>query len=502
MKENNQVKWGAILSYILIVFNSLYGVLITPYMISSLGEIEYGVYKAISSFAAVLSIMDMGFGSTVMRYVAKYKASKKDHEIPNFLAMVIIQVSILASIIIAVSCCIYPSIRVIYATTFTEQQLHKAQLLFICLIANLVFTVFSNALNGVINGHNQFVFSNGVNLAKVVIRAMLIIVLLGIFDNSIVIVLINLALTLLFIGVDVVYIRKKLTLRIKLTRFDKMVFWESGKYSLLLFFSSIESQVNSNMDNVFIGSLCGPNYVTVYSVGLLIFGMFQSLSMGIAGVMLPTVTNLVENDSKDELFKLIILAGRIQFALMGAAIIGFACIGKELLHLWLGGGFDDVYVITMILICATILELCVNTCLSVLRARNQIGFHIGAKFAGTIVNVVATYFAVKYWSYIGAAVCTAVTFFIAQVVVMGVYYTKKIGIPILRIYAGIFNRIWICLLIAGCGLWVFAKYFHGSIWTFVASIAVFCSIYGIMMLTYGLSEEEKRMLRIGGKNND
>lgn len=502
MKENNQVKWGAVLSYVLIVFNSLYGVLITPYMISSLGQIEYGVYKAISSFAAVLSVMDMGFGSTVMRYVAKYKASKKDDEIPNFLAMVFIQVCMLTSIIVVVAFCIYPSIRVIYAATFTEQQLQKAQVLFICLSVNLIFTVFSNALNGVITGHNRFVFSNGVSLAKVLLRSLLIIVLLSIVKNSIVLVLINLVLTLLFIVVDIVYIQKKLNIRIKLTKFDKVVFWESGKYSLLLFFSSIESQVNSNIDNVFIGSLCGPNYVTVYSVGLLIFGMFQNLSMGIASVMLPTVTNLVEEDSKDELFRLIIRVGRIQFAFMGAAIIGFACMGKDLLHLWLGDGFDDVYSITMILICATILELCVNTCLSVLRARNQIGFHIGTKFAGTIVNVIASYFAVKYWSYIGAAVCTAVTFFVAQVVVMGVYYTRKIGIPILRIYTGIFDRIWICLIIAGCGLRVFSKHFYGSVWAFVAGIVVFCIIYGATMLVYGLSKEEKRMLRIGGNNND
>ena len=64
----NQVKWGIILSYLLILLNTLFGFLVTPYMISCLGEAEYGVYKTISSLTASLMVLDLGLGSTVTRY--------------------------------------------------------------------------------------------------------------------------------------------------------------------------------------------------------------------------------------------------------------------------------------------------------------------------------------------------------------------------------------------------------------------------------------------------
>ena len=495
---NNQVKWGVILSYLTIILNTLYGLIITPYLISTLGDAEYGVYKTIASFAATLTIMDMGLGSTMMRYVAKYQASGQEDKIPNFAAMTLAQAAVMGGAIIVVSGGLYFTIRPTYAATFTEIQIQKAQLLFVLLIINMVIHLFQNVLNGIITGSNQFVFGKGLGVIRLLLRTVLLVALLQVFNNSSVIVLIDIGLSVAFITADAIYIKKKLNVRIKLTKFEKSVFLESGKYSLLMFLSAIETQINSNLDNVLIGSIRGPGFVAVYSMGLLIFGMFQNLSVGVSGVMLPTITNAVERGTKDELHRLIIRSGRLQFALMGAALVGFVCIGKDFLLLWLGEGFSDVYIITLLLICASVLELCVNTCISVLRAKNKMGFYITASTAGTIANAITTYFAVKYWSYLGAAVCTAVTFFIARVVVMGVYYVKRHGIPILSIYKGIFDRIWLCLLLAGAGLWLFSRFCSGSLWSFVAGIAVFAVIYGVSMLFYGLSKEEKKLIRIGG----
>ena len=143
---NNQVKWGVILSYLTIILNTLYGLIITPYLISTLGDAEYGVYKTIASFAATLTIMDMGLGSTMMRYVAKYQAAGQEDKIPNFAAMTLIQAAVMGGAIIVVSGGLYFTIRPTYAATFTEIQIQKAQLLFVLLIINMVIHLFQNVL--------------------------------------------------------------------------------------------------------------------------------------------------------------------------------------------------------------------------------------------------------------------------------------------------------------------------------------------------------------------
>ena len=501
--RQNQVKWGAILSYILIIFNTLYGLFITPYILGCIGEGDYGVYKTISSLTSALMVLDLGIGGTVMRYVAKFKAAKEDEKIPNFIAMNLVQAAILCGVIGIAAAGIYTTIDNAYAATFTTDQIAKAQDLFIGLIVNMMFHVMENVINGVITGHNRFMFGNGVKVVRLLLRILLVIILLQFFADSLVIVLIDLGVTIVFLLVEVWYIRKKLGVKIKLTKWEKTLFMESGKYTALMFLTSIAAQVNNNLDNVIIGALSGPAFVTVYSFGLLIFGMFEQLSTSISGVMLPTVTNLLaKEDGMGEVENLVVRTGRIQFMLLGAALTGFFCIGKDFIRIWLGEGFDDVYIITLILMAPALFELCVNVCLSILRAKNMLSFRTVTLFASTILNAVVTVLAVRYWSYIGAALGTAASFIVGSLIVMNIYYYKKLGLNMLRIYRRILSGTWICLLIAGTGLYLFNYVFHGSLWSFAAGVMVFGSLFVTGMWLFGSNQEERRMLKIGGNKND
>lgn len=498
--KQNQVKWGAILSYFLIIFNTLYGLFITPYILGCLGEAEYGVYKTIGSLASSLVVLDLGMGATVMRYVAKFKANKEDDKIPNFIAMNLVQAVILCAVIGVVAVGVFQTIHLVYGATFTIEQIEKAQLLFIILIANMMVHVFSNVINGTITGYNCFLFGNGIKVVRLLVRTGLIILLLNIFKDSVVLVLIESVCSIIFLLIELWYVYKKLNVKIRLSKWEQTLFVESGKYTILMFLTSIAAQVNNNLDNVIIGAIDGPTFVTVYSFGLLIFGMFEQLSTSISSVMLPTVTNLlVEQDGMKKVENLVVRAGRIQFMLLGSAFVGFFCLGKDFIQLWLGEGFDDVYIITLILMLPALFELCVNVCLSILRAKNMLTFRTVTLFASTVLNAIITVIAVKYWSYIGAAFGTAASFIIGSLIVMNIYYYKKLGLNMLRIYRRIFNGTWVCLLVAGVGLFVFQHFLHGGIMEFLGGVLVYVILFVAGLLLFGFNQEEKRRLKIGGK---
>ena len=118
-----QVKIGAMISYVLIILNALYGIFVTPYLIGTLGDVEYGIYKTISSFTASLMILDLGIGGTVMRYISKYKATKSEEKIPNFLAMMFIQAFALVAVVLGAGVVIFFSIEPLYSETFTSAEI-------------------------------------------------------------------------------------------------------------------------------------------------------------------------------------------------------------------------------------------------------------------------------------------------------------------------------------------------------------------------------------------
>jgi len=494
MREN-QVRLGAILSYILIALNTVYGLFLTPYIVGCLGEAEYGVYKSMASLTTSLMVLDLGMGGTVMRYIAKFRSTEDDDRIPNFVAMSFVQAMLMCGVIVLVASGLYQSIDNAYKATFSVEQIDKAKSIFRLLIINVVAHVVENIANGVISGYNRFSFGNGIKVIRLSVRIFLIWVLLKWIPDSKIIILVDLSATIVFLIIELLYVRLYLRVAPKLMRWERSLFIESGKYTVLMFLTSIAAQVNNNLDNVFIGALSGPTYVAVYSFGLLIFSMFEQLSTSISGVMLPTVTSYLEKpNGMQEVIKLVIQAGRIQFMLLGAAFVGFLCIGREFVLLWLGIGYQDVYIITLILMGPALFELCVNVCLSILRARNMLVFRTLTLFAATALNAIVTYIAITKWSYIGAAFGTAISFTVGSLLIMNAYYQIKLGLPMLSIYAHILSRTWICLLLSGLALYIYKMVMPLTILALIGGIVLFIVVYAFTMLRYGFSEGEKQML--------
>lgn len=493
--NNRQVKVGVIFSYLLIIINALYGLFLTPFIISRLGISEYGVYKTITSLTSTMMVLDLGIGGTVIRYIAKYRADTEEHKIPNFMAICIIQSLIICTLIAVVSIIVYYLINPLYEQTFTASELILAKKMFIVLTINIIIHVLENIFNGAITGYNHYIFANGVKLFRILIRIGLIYLLLNYKATSYTIVFIDLAITFASLFADILYSYFRLGVRIKYSYWDKVLFRESGIYTLLMFFASIAEQVNSNLDNVVIGAFSGPTFVSVYSIGLLIFGMYKNVSVSISGVMLPTVTSLLKQDKDGSKIKqLLIKTGRIQFLLLGAVVIGFFCIGKDFLYVWMGKGYEDAYIITLILIGPAICELCINVCLSILRAKNKLVFRTLILTTATIINSITTVILVKYWTYIGAAFGTAISYLLCSVIAMNVYYVKVIKLPILSIYREIIRGILPCLILAGVVLYISDTFIYGSWIAIITKVLVFCVIYSIALLTFGLNFSEKNRI--------
>lgn len=492
----NEVKWGAILSYVLIIINALYGFLITPYILSKLGEAEYGVYKTISSFTASLMVLDLGLGGTVMRYIARFRADKEEEKIPNYIAMSLIQAAVISGAIMLVAGGLYFTLDSVFGNGLTATELIRGKELYVVLCVSMIFHVFENVINGIIGGFNRFKFSNGLKILRILLRIVLILTVLPIFKSSLLLVFIDLALVVALIIVELLYVAVKLKVKIKFSHWDKPLFWDSFKYTMLLFLTSIVSQVNGNLDNVVIGAMVSSTAVTVYSMALLIFAMFEQLSTSVSSVMLPTVTDTLKVDDENctKTQSIIVQAGRIQFMLLGAIAVGFSIVGRDFVRLWLGSGFEDVYLITLILMIPSLLELCVNVTLSVLRAQNKLAFRTGVIVASTVLNLLITLVGTYYFGYFAAAIGTGVSFFIGSVIVMNVYYRKELGFDMLSIYKKIFSGTWICLLLAAIASLAVVLLLKTALLKVLIGASVFLVVYGVTLCLFGLKREEKQEL--------
>ena len=105
-------KKGVILSYVMMVLEVLSTLLITPFLIRTLGQAEYGVYKLSASVTAYLLLLDLGIGNAIIRYISKYRANKDRESEQKFFGVSILfylSIAVLALLIGGVLWYVYPS---------------------------------------------------------------------------------------------------------------------------------------------------------------------------------------------------------------------------------------------------------------------------------------------------------------------------------------------------------------------------------------------------------
>lgn len=205
-KSKNQIKYGALISYVLIIVNALFGIFVTPFILEYLGDSSYGVYKTMGSLSSSLLILDLGIGGTLMRYIAKYRANSQDDRIGPFVSIVMCETGIIIPVIAIAELIMYGQLDAMYSESFTSDELALAKSVFVILAINILLSIVENFLNGIISGYNDFVFANMMHLVKLVLRILLILVVLPITKSALFLVATNLALALANIVIQLIYI--------------------------------------------------------------------------------------------------------------------------------------------------------------------------------------------------------------------------------------------------------------------------------------------------------
>ena len=483
--KRNGAKIGALLSYILIFLSTAYGLIVTPFILRQVGSADYGVYQTVAGLSAFLAVLDLGFSGTVQRFIAKFNAEKNRTKINEYLGMALIQTFAVSGIFLVVGSGVFFVIDPVYSSKFTSAELQLAKQLYWILLANIGLTFFDNVMFGVIAGHNEFGFANGLKILLLLAKTAVIYIFLPIFNGVIVVVAVQTLLTALTLIAYYLFIRRRLQVRFVFGKWDKALFWSSFGYTMLLFLQSLVVQFNGNVDKYVIGAVQGPELVTVYSFAITIFNMYEQLSFSISGVMLPTVTNRIhEGATSRDLEDLVIRVGKIQFLLLGAILCGFITLGKEFFAAWLGAGYEDCYLLALILMIPVTVPLIQNVCISILRAKNLMGFRTISLVYSAAVNLVVTLVGTILFGYFAAAVGTALSTVIGSIISMNIYYKKKLGLNVFRMFSLTVKDAVPALLCATAATFaakylIYARLSAGWLPFFLCG-AVFVAVYGVV----------------------
>ena len=166
----NQLKAGAILSYVSIGLNNIVGLLYTPFMLRMLGQNEYGLYSLVASVVSYLTVLDLGFANAIVRYTAKFRAEGKIREQYELFGMFLILYTGIGIIAFLLGLGIYFNVDRLFDAAMTTEDLEKIRVMMLLMCFNLAFTFPMSIWGAIITAYENFVFQKLVNIARIVLN--------------------------------------------------------------------------------------------------------------------------------------------------------------------------------------------------------------------------------------------------------------------------------------------------------------------------------------------
>lgn len=494
---NNELKAGAALNYALILLNALVGLVYTPYMLRMMGQSEYGLYSLVASVISYLTILDLGIGSAIIRYTAKFRAEGKEEEQYEMFGMFFILYFVIGLVAFLIGGGLYLNVDAMFGKTMTEIELSRAKIMMLILVFNLAFTFPMSIFGSIMTAYERFVFPRILSIIRVLLNTVVMIVLLHWGYRAVAMVIVQTVFNVLTLIINYLYCKYNIKIKMYFRRFNWCFLKEVAIFSFWIFLNVIMDKIYWSTGQFVLGAIAGTVAVSVFAVAIQLEGMYMQFSTAISSVFLPKVTALVTKDYDNKtLSDLFIKTGRVQYVIMSLIMCGFIILGRAFLDLWAGPDYSDAYIITLLFFLSLITPLIQNLGITILQAKNQMKFRSLLYIAIAIVALILEIVFGKLWGGIGCAAAIAGALVVGQGIVMNIYYYKKQSINIPLFWKEILKMsvapfiVTIVFYILVDKIWVINSWLQFGLLSFVYFIAYMTSMY-----YFSMNNTEKEMIK-------
>ncbi|MFH4965340.1 oligosaccharide flippase family protein [Gaetbulibacter sp. M235] len=491
MSKINQLKGGAALSYVTIFLTNVVGLLLTPFIIRSLGSAEYGLYTMIGALIGYMSVLDFGLNNTVVRFVAKYKAESDKQGEENFLAHSFIMYMCISLLVIIVGGILYFNLEYLYGDTLTPDQIGKAKIMMLVLIFNLALSLPGGAFRGICSGYEEFVLPKLVNIIRYIVRSLLVVAILLYGGDSISLVILDTIMNLIIISINIYIVIKLLRVRIKMHTYDKKLFINILGFSLWLFVFAIVQQLRWQFGQLIIGAFYTTSIVAIYAVGITLGNYYGAFSGAIAGVFLPRAIQMtVKNIPKKQLTDTFIKISRIILFVLLYILGAFIIVGKDFVFYWVGEEYNMAYYYAIIIMIGLTPTLSQGFANNILEAKQLLRYRGLLLLFLTVTGTVISIYLVRNYGVISMILVT-VFFLLLERILMIPYYIKNANLDMLRYYKEIFPLsiiILVSIIISFLKIYFFP---NRNLYVLFGSMLCYSFIYiGISILIITTYEKE------------
>ena len=353
--KSSQIKKGAVLSYIALFVNVLIGLLYTPWLISSIGKSDYGLYTLAMSIIGLLAF-DFGLSHATTKFITQYLAEGRQDKVDNLLGLMYKLYLFLDGIIFLVFFVLYFFLPQIY-TGLTSDELSRFSKVFIIASLFCVISFPFMPLSGTLSSYELFVPLKACDLFNrifiVVTMSICLIMGYGLFA----LVLVNSLSGLITIVLKLIIVRRKTPVKLNIRFWDKQEFRTILMFVIWVTIIALAQRMIFNISPSILGIFSDSQQIAYLGIAITLESYVFMFANAINGLFLPRVSKLLYNNQSSEILDLMIKVGRVQLYIIGFICVWMVSFGRHFIDVWMGEGYSSVYPCALLIIIPSFLHL-------------------------------------------------------------------------------------------------------------------------------------------------
>ena len=316
--------------------------LLTPYILRHLNVGEFGVWVLLSVFTSSFNLLDLGLGSSFVKYISAYYTYEDYGRINEVLFSGLAFYGLFGGLLISAGLAIESSLFGWFHITDAHEVF--SLVLISCAIQNIAVMFLS-----VFKGIQRMDRSNSIEIKMSIVNAVGTVVFLegglgiyGLAVNSVVCAVLATLVTWVNVRRTVPKIRLGL-------HFNRQLLKEMFSYGAKIQVSRLGNLICFQVDKLIISRYLGIASVSFYEVGSRLTSFMRAVPLVMLSALIPATSELGARNDKEKIRQTYYLASKY-VCMVTVAMVAFVILeARSLVNFWIGNGFESSVILIQIL---------------------------------------------------------------------------------------------------------------------------------------------------------
>jgi glycosyltransferase involved in cell wall biosynthesis/O-antigen/teichoic acid export membrane protein len=489
----SRLRWNALSNYAYTAVSVVLALVMTPVLVHGLGKERYGLWTLIGSLVVYLEAFNLGFGTATMRFVGEFWTLGQKERARRAVATAVHILAVPGLIALIVGGVLALSVTHLFQIPGGNEG--AAAILMLIVSIDLALSIPFDVFGGVLIARQRFELLNATLIAVALLQAAGWVIVLALDGGLVALGITTVALSLTAQVVRYFMARRLLGgLSLSPRLFDRSLVRPMGSMSAWVAVAEVMLIVIQRMDVVVVAAVVSVPAAGVYAVGAKLAQLATQAVLPMANTFFPHATALHARRDHVGLARLINTGTRLLVTLALPALILLVFLAPQAIEVWVGPGFGDAALVTMLLAATTVVMSLTHAGTFALRGAGDVRPPALMMTAEAGLNLSLSIVLGLTMGLAGVALATLIAASVVHVLFLLPYICRRFGVSYVRLTGSLARaQLLPCAAAAGVGWYLHSKSEDSVGLLFGAGLLVL-GAYGLTFVATGLTRAERSRL--------